>query len=227
MAPQSLPSPATGALSLPRVPSIPGVWVFGPCPLLCRQSLAQSTCSGSPGGWGDGGMCEQVCGDISRMVATECYLSVGISYSSLALLEGLFFWSLGFILKAVSLRIVLVTEWFRCAPSFWGWGKDSKSPTYEPSSCKPSKMQTCIHQRQVWVKLQFALHLLLLTILQLHHLPPPLSPPVRSSSCLFTWCQPLYTSCCTALLYFSRCYTVRLKMFSCYVFYVLFVWKVL
>ena len=36
-------------------------------------------------------MCEQVCGDISRMVATECYLSVGISYSSLALLEGLFF----------------------------------------------------------------------------------------------------------------------------------------
>ena len=36
-------------------------------------------------------MCEQVFGDISLMVAIESYLSVGISYSLLALLEGLFF----------------------------------------------------------------------------------------------------------------------------------------
>ena len=56
--------------------------------------------------------------------------------------------------------------------------------------------------------------LLLLTILQLYRLPPPLPPPVSNSSCLFTRCQPLCASCCTALLYFSRYCTVRLKMFS-------------
>ena len=64
------------------------------------------------------------------------------------------------------------------------------------------------------MKLQLALRLLLLTILQLCHLPPPLPPPVSNSSCLFTQCQPLYASCCTVLLNFSRYCTVRLKMFS-------------
>ncbi|KAJ8776637.1 hypothetical protein J1605_015226 [Eschrichtius robustus] len=44
-------------------------------------------------------------------------------------------------------------------------------------------------------------------ILQLYHLPPPLPPPVSNSSCLFTRCQPLYASCCTVLLYFSRSWT--------------------
>ena len=39
-------------------------------------------------------------------------------------------------------------------------------------------------------------------------------PPVRNSSFLFTWCQPLNASCCTILLYLSRYCTVRLKMFS-------------
>ena len=51
----------------------------------------------------------------------------------------------------------------------------NKSPTYEPSSCKLSKMQTCIWFQQgtwtcaimAWVKLQLSLHLLLLKILQL------------------------------------------------------------
>ena len=43
---------------------------------------------------------------------------------------------------------------------------------------------------------------------------PPLPRPVSNSSCLFAWCQPLYTSCYTVLLCFSRCRTVRLKMFS-------------
>ena len=38
---------------------------------------------------------------------------------------------------------------------------------------------------------------------QLHHLPPPLPTPVSNPSCLFTWCQPLYASCCTVLLYFQ------------------------
>ena len=45
--------------------------------------------------------------------------------------------------------------------------------------------------------------------------PPALTsspPPVSHSSCLFTGCQPLFTSCCTVLLYFSRHSTVRLEM---------------
>ena len=78
----------------------------------------------------------------------------------------------------------------------------------------PARNQNLCHPRQAWVKLQLALRLLLLTILQLYHLPPPLPPPVSISSCLFTRCQPLCASCCTALLYFSRDCTVRLKMFS-------------
>ena len=56
--------------------------------------------------------------------------------------------------------------------------------------------------------------LLLLTKLQLYHLPPPLPPPVSNSSCLFIQCQPLFSSCCTVLLCFSRFCTVGLKMFS-------------
>ena len=68
------------------------------------------------------------------------------------------------------------------------------------------------------MKLQLALHLLLLTILQLYYLPPPPSPPVSNSSCLFTRCQPLYASCCTVLLYFSRYCSVRLKMFYLFIF---------
>ena len=85
-----------------------------------------------------------------------------------------------------------------------------------------SKEPNLCHQCQAWVKLQLALRLLLLTILQLYHLPPLLPPPVSNSSCLFTRCQPLYTSCCTVLLYFSRYWTVRLKMFSLFFVFVCF-----
>ena len=60
------------------------------------------------------------------------------------------------------------------------------------------------HQHQAWVTLQLALCLLLLTMLQLYHLPPPLPPPVSNSSCLFTWGQPLYANCSTVLLNFSK-----------------------
>ena len=73
-------------------------------------------------------------------------------------------------------------------------------------------------------------HLLLLMILQPCHLPPPLRPVVSNSSCLFPQCQSLNVSCCTVLLYFSRCCTIRLKMLSLFfvfVLHVLFVWKVL
>ena len=73
----------------------------------------------------------------------------------------------------------------------------------------PARNQNLSHQHQAWV-MQLVLRLLLLMILQLHHLLPPL---VSNSSCPFTWCQPLYVSCCTVALYFSRSWTVRLKMF--------------
>ena len=110
--------------------------------------------------------------------------------------------------------------------------RDTASPLYTLSSCERSTMPTCIwfHQgtktcaisvRQV--SLQLALRLLLLTIRQLHHLPPPLPPPVGNSSCLFSPCQPLYASYCTVLLCFSRYYIVRLKMFYflCFLMYYL------
>ena len=42
-------------------------------------------------------------------------------------------------------------------------------------------------------------------ILQFYHPQSPLLPLVSNSSCLFTQYQPLYVSCCTGLLYFSRC----------------------
>ena len=67
------------------------------------------------------------------------------------------------------------------------------------------------------VKLQLAFHLLMLGILRLYHLPPPLCS-VSNSACLSTPCQPLYASCCTVLLYLSRFFTVRFKMFSFFVF---------
>ena len=72
---------------------------------------------------------------------------------------------------------------------------------------------------QVWVKLWLALHLLSLTILQLYHFLPSLPPPVSSSSCLFTQCQPLRASSCTILLYFSRYCAIRFTFclfFLCY-----------
>ena len=54
---------------------------------------------------------------------------------------------------------------------------------------------------------------------------PFLPPPVSHSPCLFTRCQPPYACSCTVPLCFSRCYTVRLKMFSLFcvfAFYVFF-----
>ena len=85
--------------------------------------------------------------------------------------------------------------------------ESSKEPEPVPSTSGVSEIAACPH-------------LLLLTILQLYHLPPPLPPPVSNSSCLFTWCQPLDASCCTVPLYFSRSCTIRLKMFS--LFFVVF-----
>ena len=63
-------------------------------------------------------------------------------------------------------------------------------------------------------KLQLAFHLLLLPLLLFYHLPSPLPAPVSNFPGLFTRCQLLYARCCTVLLYLSRSYTVRWKMFS-------------
>ena len=69
--------------------------------------------------------------------------------------------------------------------------------------------------------------LLLLMKLQPYHLPPPLPSPVSNSSCLFVQCQPLFSSCCTILLCFSRFCIIGLKMFSlfflCFFFNISFV----
>ena len=54
---------------------------------------------------------------------------------------------------------------------------------------------------------------LLLTVLQLYHLPLPLPPPFSNSSCLFTRCQPFCASCYTVLLYFSRCCKIMSLLF--------------
>ena len=85
----------------------------------------------------------------------------------------------------------------------------------------PANHQSLCHQHQARVKLQLALRLLLLMILQLYHLPPSLPPLVSNSSFLFR-CQRLYARCYTALLYFSRYHTVRLKMFYCVCVFVMY-----
>ena len=69
---------------------------------------------------------------------------------------------------------------------------------------EPTKNQNLCQQCQVWVERRLAHRLLLVMTLQLYHLLPLLHPPVSNSSCLFTWCQPLYAGCCTGPLSFSR-----------------------
>ena len=65
-----------------------------------------------------------------------------------------------------------------------------------------ARSQNPWHQHQAWVKLQSALHLLLLTVLQLCHLPPALPPPVGNFLPVHLIpapvCQLLY---CTAVLF--------------------------
>ena len=68
----------------------------------------------------------------------------------------------------------------------------------------PARNQNPSHQCQAWMKSQLALCLLLLMILQLHHLPPPLLPPVSNSSHLSTLCQPLYASSCTVYIIYVK-----------------------
>ena len=100
----------------------------------------------------------------------------------------------------------------------------NKSPTNKTLSLDLSKGWTC-HQCQAWVKLQFALHLLLLTILQLYHLSPPLPPPVRNSSCLFTGCQPPDASCTTVLFKVLYCKTNNVFFIFVCLFFMYYLFK--
>ena len=79
----------------------------------------------------------------------------------------------------------------------------------------PARNQNLCYQGQEWVKLQLALHLLWMTILQLYHLPPPVPASVSNSSCLFTWCQPLYASCYTVLFKVLYCKIKNVFFISC------------
>ena len=96
------------------------------------------------------------------------------------------------------------------------WWKCVSGSSKEPDLC---------HQCQAWVKLQLALHLLLLMIHQLSLLPP-LSLLQSVTLCLFSGCQSLCANCCTIVLYFLRYCTETLKMsYLLFVLYILFVWK--
>ena len=136
-----------------------------------------------------------------------------------------------------------VGSWVTCHLGHMGHMKDTISSSISFSTkelrlpCEVSPLHTnlqvsnfercrrALHHCQVWAKLQLALPLLVLTVLQLSHLPSLLLPPVSDASWLFIQCQPLYASCCTC---FSRYCTIRLKMgFFVFVFYILLAWKVL
>jgi len=99
------------------------------------------------------------------------------------------------------------------------------SPLQSPSR-DLSKMWTCVPSTS-GVREIAAQSLLLLTILQLYHLPPPLPPPAGNSSSLLAWCQPPVCQRlhCTTVL--SRQCSLRLKMFCVYVCDVVLVWKIL
>ena len=68
-------------------------------------------------------------------------------------------------------------------------------------TAKYTVLQYLHFNARMWGKLQLALCLLLLTIFQFYHLPPPLPPLVSNSYCVFIRGQPLYASYFSALLY--------------------------
>ena len=87
--------------------------------------------------------------------------------------------------------------------------------TFTLGTFRDADVHSHMQSFQTRVKLQLTPCLLLLTSLQLRHLPCLVS----NSFCLFTECQPLCASCCTLLPDFSTHCTVGLKAFSlCYVF---------
>ena len=107
-------------------------------------------------------------------------------------------------------------------PSRWrAWFGDTVSPLH--MNLQVAKFQRCeraFHPHQVWMKLQLAFHLLLLTVLQLYHLPPPFPRPVNNSSRLFTRYQSLYQLlCCTTVLFKVLYYKIKVVLyFLCFFF---------
>ena len=121
-----------------------------------------------------------------------------------------------FKMKVYHLRKLLPSLWYCsiCHSASWcfhvTW--NSKSPTYESSSCKLSKMHMCVPS--VSGVTDPAAHP---PSPMAHHPSPPPSPiPPPSSSQSFLpvrGCQPLCASCCAGLLYSSRYFPVKLNIF--------------
>ena len=103
------------------------------------------------------------------------------------------FWTSVSQIRTDLVFLLLVTQWIY--PMHW-WQTSIEQVPY----IQTFKLQTFKNVNVL------ALHLLLLMVLQFHHLLPSLPPPVSNSSYLFTGCQPLYASCWTTLLYSSRYY---------------------
>ena len=101
-----------------------------------------------------------------------------------------------------------------------------KSPTHKTSSYILSKMWTRIPSTFGLSKTSAYPPSPIVDNPSVHHLPPPLPPPVNDSSCLFTDESPCVPA--IVLCYCTFQGTLGLKMFSLFcmsVFYVLFMWK--
>ena len=82
---------------------------------------------------------------------------------------------------------------------YYGHFDNTVSPLHTNLQMRTFRLWAWVLGHQAWVRLQLALHLLLLTVLQLYCLPPPPSPPVLTVySVPAPVCQLLY---CTTVLF--------------------------
>ena len=107
-----------------------------------------------------------------------------------------------------------------CCP----WGCKELDTNERLNWTEPRSQNLC-HQCQASVKLQLALHLLLVIILQFYNLAPPLPSSLSNSSCLFTHCGLLCDIYCTVPLWSSRYCTIWLKMSYFYLFVMYYLCK--
>ena len=91
-----------------------------------------------------------------------------------------------------------------------------KSPTYKTSSCKLSKMGTCLPSASGAVKVQPVLR-----PRRWRPFSPTISclPSLLQSGTVLAQCRPLEASCWTVLRYFSRYYTLRFTMWFWFFIY--------
>ena len=121
------------------------------------------------------------------------------------------FWGTGLKCRAVHKGCSSCSESKPVVLCHLRWGKKKRVNIQIPLDCffkmyielNPARNQNLCHQSQGQVKLQLALHLQLRMIPKFYHLPPPLPPPVSSSSFLFPWCQPFVCQllCCATILF--------------------------